>query len=138
MHLFDRLKRWAETSDEDKVSLDRRLFLKRLAVTSAGILVPGAAVFDLGRAPRILRPGVLTDEQKRQIIREHLATPARLEKLARSLTQPLLKRVDYAAVGRDIFTVERLPDLIADGLPDPRTQVILPGGLRLAASSTVG
>lgn len=53
MRIFDRIREWASASDDDKVQLDRRAFLKGMAVTSAGLLVPGAAVFDMGR---IVRP----------------------------------------------------------------------------------
>jgi hypothetical protein len=48
--LFDRIREWASSSDGEKVQLERRMFLKGLAVTSAGLLVPGAAVFDMGRS----------------------------------------------------------------------------------------
>lgn len=51
MKIFDRIREWASTSDEDKVRLDRRAFLKGMAVTSAGLLVPGAAVFDMAARP---------------------------------------------------------------------------------------
>ena len=50
MKIFDKIREWASRSDEERVQLDRRLFLKGLAVTSAGLFVPGAAVFDLGRS----------------------------------------------------------------------------------------
>jgi len=49
MGLFDRIKQWATTSDEERVELDRRAFLKGMTVTGAGLLVPGAAFFDMGR-----------------------------------------------------------------------------------------
>ena len=55
MSLFDRIKQWASSSDEDKVALDRRAFLKGMAVTSAGLLVPTVAFFDMGHG--ILKPG---------------------------------------------------------------------------------
>ena len=54
MSFFDRLRDWASNSDGEKVRLDRRAFLKGMAVTSAGLLVPGAVMFDMGR--RILEP----------------------------------------------------------------------------------
>jgi len=50
MKIFDKIREWASRSDEERVQLDRRAFLKGMAVTSAGLLVPGAAVFDLGRS----------------------------------------------------------------------------------------
>jgi hypothetical protein len=48
--LFDKFKGWLGFSEEEKVQLDRRAFLKGMAVTSAGVLIPGAAVFDMARA----------------------------------------------------------------------------------------
>ena len=59
MRMFDRLRDWAATSDTERVNLDRRAFLRGMAVTSAGLLVPGATVFDmLGPSPRRLPPVV--------------------------------------------------------------------------------
>jgi hypothetical protein len=49
MRLWDRVREWAGLSDAGKVSFDRRAFLKGMVVTSAGLVVPGAAVFDMGR-----------------------------------------------------------------------------------------
>ena len=49
MKIFDRVRGWAFRSDDEKVSIDRRAFLRGMAVTSAGLLVPGATVFGAGR-----------------------------------------------------------------------------------------
>jgi hypothetical protein len=49
MGLFDKFKGWLGFSEAEKIQLDRRAFLKGMAVTSAGILVPGAVVFDMAR-----------------------------------------------------------------------------------------
>ena len=49
MKLFDRIKDWASFSEDEKVSLERRALLRGMAVTAAGILVPGATLFDMGR-----------------------------------------------------------------------------------------
>ena len=54
MKLFDRLLEWAHMGDGEKVQLDRRLFLQGMVATSVGLVVPTAAVFDMGR--RILEP----------------------------------------------------------------------------------
>lgn len=48
MKPFERLRGWVSSSDRDKVSMDRRAFLKGMTVTAGGLLVPGAAVFDMG------------------------------------------------------------------------------------------
>jgi hypothetical protein len=52
MGLFDRLRQWAGLSDSEKVEMDRRAFMKGMSITGAGLLVPGVAVFDLGRGLR--------------------------------------------------------------------------------------
>ena len=49
MKMFDRIKEWASMPDGDKVQLDRRAFLQGMAVTSAGLFVPGVTLFDAGR-----------------------------------------------------------------------------------------
>jgi len=55
-------------------------------------------------------PGVITNEQKQQIIGEYLKTAAGRAKLAASMIQPLRLRRDYTSVGRKTFLVEQLPD----------------------------
>lgn len=55
MGLFDKLKGWLGFTETERVQMDRRAFLKGMAVTSAGVLVPGAAVFDMAR----VEPGVV-------------------------------------------------------------------------------
>ena len=52
----------------------------------------------------------ITSEIKRQLINEHLKTPAGRAKLAKSMQQPLRSRRDYSAVARKTFLVEQLPD----------------------------
>lgn len=52
MKMFERLREWASSSDDEKMQMDRRAFLRGMAVTSAGLLVPGATVFDLARSSR--------------------------------------------------------------------------------------
>ena len=56
MKFLDRIREWAGLSDDDKMQLDRRAFLKGMAVTSAGLFVPGAVVFDMGRVVRPAPP----------------------------------------------------------------------------------
>lgn len=57
MGLFDKFKGWLGFSEAEKIQMDRRAFLKGMAVTSAGVLLPGAAVFDMARAaPAVLLP----------------------------------------------------------------------------------
>ena len=60
MKIVDRIREWVGMGDDDKVALDRRAFLKGMVVTSAGLLVAGPTVFDMGR--RIVAP---TAEQTR-------------------------------------------------------------------------
>ena len=113
MRLFDRLKRWAESTDADKVAMDRRAFLKGMAVSSAGILVPGVAVFDLGLSPnylsmaRVFVPNVpltttpllsLNDIKNRRFL------------LAERMIVPISQRRDYGSIGRNLFTVEPMPE----------------------------
>lgn len=50
MRVLDRVLEWAGMGDGEKMQTDRRLFLKGLAATSAGVLVPTAAMFDMGRS----------------------------------------------------------------------------------------
>ena len=47
-----RIPGFFKTSDDDKVRMDRRAFLRGMTVTAAGLLVPKATVFDQGRIVR--------------------------------------------------------------------------------------
>lgn len=42
------LEKWLSASDDEKVAIDRRAFLRGMTVTGAGLLVPAASVFDMG------------------------------------------------------------------------------------------
>jgi len=67
MKILDRIKEWASFSDDEKVVLGRRMFLKGLAVTSGGLLVAGPTIFDMGRdivRPRIIEPDYSGLEQR--------------------------------------------------------------------------
>ena len=48
MNAWNKIRFWASFSDDEKMQMDRRAFLRGMAVTSAGLLVPGATAFDLG------------------------------------------------------------------------------------------
>jgi len=61
MKIFDRIRDWLGASDEEKVMMDRRAFLKGMTVTSAGLLVPGVTIFDVGRGAPPLADGLLPD-----------------------------------------------------------------------------
>lgn len=56
MKLFERIRKFLDLSESEKVRLDRRAFLRGMAVTSAGLLVPAATIFDFGRSldPQVL------------------------------------------------------------------------------------
>jgi len=107
VRLFDRIKRWAETPDDDKVSLDRRAFLKGMAVTSAGLLVPGAAVFDMGTnylsMPRVFVPNVPLTETPLLTLADIQA-----QRFAR-MALPIAQRLDYGSLARNLIVVEPLP-----------------------------
>jgi len=51
MGMFDKFKGWLGLSEAEKTRMDRRAFLKGMAITSAGVLIPGALIFDLARRP---------------------------------------------------------------------------------------
>lgn len=48
MKLFQRIRNFLALRETEKINLDRRAFLQGMAVTSAGLLIPAATVFDLG------------------------------------------------------------------------------------------
>lgn len=52
MKVFQRIRDFFALRETEKVNLDRRAFLQGMAVTSAGVLVPAATVFDFGRVVR--------------------------------------------------------------------------------------
>lgn len=68
-----------------------------------------------------------TNDQKNQIISEHIGSETGRRKLAASMQQPLRARRDYSSVGRKAFLVEQLPDgalPIYDKDPDVTAYVV--------------
>lgn len=47
--LWERLRGWVSSSEQEKVGIDRRAFLRGMTVTSVGLLVPGVSVFGFPR-----------------------------------------------------------------------------------------
>jgi hypothetical protein len=80
-------------------------------------LVPGAwkipKLLPTGLSP-FLFPGARDDRlsmrEKQKILRQFLETDGGRQRLASSMTMPLRRRMDYAAVARQTFPVEQLPD----------------------------
>lgn len=106
MHIIDTIKGWVTFSDTEKVALDRRLFLQGMAATSAGLLVPAATLFDMGRVI-VADPSANLDKQR--LISEYLKTVSGRKHLSECMTYPLRVRRNYAEIGRKIFQVEELP-----------------------------
>ena len=81
MSPFQKLRDWLSFDEDEKMLMERRAFLKGMTVTSAGLLVPGAAVFDLGRVarPRELKSRHLNFEIEEQVVFtqiDHVKDPA--------------------------------------------------------------
>ena len=107
MKMFERLREWASSSDDEKMQMDRRAFLKGMAVTSAGVLVPGATVFDLAQSSREIDARVFLEEWVNKIDLE-----PKLREVARMQNSELLwpeLRVFYKGIemrrGEDSVTI---------------------------------
>jgi len=109
MKIIATIRQWASRSDAEKVSLDRRMFLKGLAVTTAGLLVPTATLFDMGRVVVADPFPNIPNLDKQRLISEYIKSAHGRERLFASLTEPLRQRCDYAAIARKVFLVEELP-----------------------------
>jgi hypothetical protein len=108
MRLWNQIKQWATFSENEKVQMDRRAFMRGMVVTGAGLLVPGATVFDFGS--RIVKPERVIPDIKQKLISDYFSSPEGRHKLAVSMIEPIRRRLDYNAIARKTFIVESLPE----------------------------
>jgi len=112
--LWNQLKSWASFSEDEKEVLDRRAFMKGMMVTGAGLLVPGASLFDMGGriATVCPRPDFeligfsWVSNPLPPLVSELIVTDRR--KLAATLTAPIRRRWDYSEMGKKVFSVEQV------------------------------
>lgn len=115
MKLWNQLKSWASFSEDEREVLDRRAFMKGMMVTGAGLLVPGASLFDMGGriATVCPRPNFeligfsWVSNPLPPLVSELIVTDRR--KLAATLLAPIRRPLDYSSIGRKTFMVEELP-----------------------------
>ena len=83
--------------------MKRRNFLASFFAAIAAMFMPWRKVKAL--------PAPKTKEQiQQEVLQSYLNSPKGRVTLARYMTEPLRRRIDYAAVARKTFLVEQLPD----------------------------
>lgn len=92
--------------------MNRRNFLKKIISAATAVSVGGAVgVLEIPK-PKAIQPAakIYTQAQREAVLAKVLDTPEGREALAKAMTEPIKRSLEYQGIGRKLLMVDNLPE----------------------------